>query len=105
MSRDHREDFLCGAETELLHGCSSVVAEDSAIRLGVQVACKKGLRNVVMESDSLECVLSLADKNAKYLPNVNYVTPPQNQLVVNKTHLNFLWHLILCPNDLFLEKL
>ena len=50
--------FLCGGETELLHGCSSVVAEDSAIRLGVQVACKKGLRNVVMESDSLECVLT-----------------------------------------------
>lgn len=45
----------------------SVVAEDSAIRLGVQVACKKGLRNVVMESDFLECVLSLANKNAKYL--------------------------------------
>lgn len=56
-------------ETELLHGCSSVVAEDSAIRLGVQVACKKGLRNVIMESDSLECVISLAAKNAKYLPD------------------------------------
>lgn len=56
-------------ETELLHGCSSVVAEDSAIRLGVQVPCKKGLRNVILESDSLGCILSLADKNAKYLPD------------------------------------
>ena len=62
-------DFLCGGETELLHGCSSVVAEESAIRLGVQVACKKGFGNVIMERDSLECVLSLADKNAKYLPD------------------------------------
>ena len=59
MSRDHREDFLCGGETELLHGCSSVVVEDSAIRLGVQVACKKGLRNVVMESDSFDCDTSI----------------------------------------------
>ena len=83
-------DFLCGGETELLHGCSSVVAEDSAIRLGVQVACKKGLRNVVMESESLECVLSLAVKMQNIYGTVSYVTPPQNQLMVNKTHLNFL---------------
>ena len=36
---------------------------------------------------------------------MSYAIPPQNQLVMRKTHLNLLWHSTSCHTGLFLEWL